>query len=87
MTTEQTISEAQIKAAIFTCLRQVAPEADLESLAPDINIREALDIDSFDFLNVLIALDAELGIEIPEADYGRLVTLADMIGYLSERVA
>jgi len=42
-------------------------------------MREALDIDSFDFLNFLIGLHEELGVEIPETDYGQLTMLADMI--------
>lgn len=82
MTAGRTISEAQIKAAIFSGLRQIAPEADLDSLAPDENVREALDIDSFDFLNFLIGLHDSLGVEIPEADYGRLTTLTNMTQYL-----
>jgi acyl carrier protein len=48
-------------------------------------MREALDIDSFDFLNFLIGLDDELGVEIPEADYGKLVSLNDLLDYLGAR--
>jgi len=50
------------------------------------NVREALDSDSFDFLNFLIGLHEELGVEIGGADYGQLTTLADMIRYLAARV-
>lgn len=80
------MTEAQIKEAIFKVLSQIAPEADLAKLAPDVNIREALDIDSFDHLNLLIGLHEELEVEIPEGDYGQLTTLTDIIGYLSARV-
>jgi acyl carrier protein len=80
------MTEAQIKQAIFKVLSQIAPEADLAMLAPDVNIREALDIDSFDHLNLLIGLHDELGVEIPEGDYGQLTTLTDIIRYLSARV-
>lgn len=83
MTATQPYSEAQIRAAILGGLRQVAPEADLDSLAPDANLREALDIDSFDFLTFLIGLDEALGVEIPEADYGQLATLAELTRYLA----
>ena len=86
MTALHTITEAQIKAAIFAGLSKIAPEADLDTLAPNENVRDALDIDSFDFLNFLIGLHEELGVEIPEADYGKLATLADMIQYISARV-
>jgi acyl carrier protein len=76
------MNEAQIKEAIFAGLHQVAPESNPASLRPDQNLREALDIDSFDFLNFLIGLHEKTGIEIPEADYGQLTTLDGMTRYL-----
>jgi acyl carrier protein len=48
-------------------------------------VRQALAIDSFDHLNCLIGLDAALGVEIPEADYGQLTTLADIVRHLAVR--
>ena len=77
------MTEAEIKSAIFAGLRQIAPESDPASLRPDQKIREALDIDSFDFLSFLVALHEKLGVEIPEADYGKLTTLDDMVRYLA----
>lgn len=79
------MNEADIKSAIFAGLRQIAPESDPDSLRPDQKIRETLDIDSFDFLNFLIALNEKLGVEIPEADYGKLTTLGEMTRYLAQR--
>ena len=74
-----------IKTAIFEGLSAIAPEADLEHLPLNVNVRQTLDIDSYDFLNFLIALHERLGVEIPEADYGKLNTLDEMIGYLAAR--
>jgi acyl carrier protein len=79
------MNEADIKSAIFAGLHQIAPESDPDSLSPDQKIRETLDIDSFDFLNFLIALHDKLGVEIPEADYGKLTTLGEMTRYLAQR--
>ena len=79
------MTEADLKSAIFAGLRGVAPESDPASLRPDARIRETLEIDSFDFLNFLIALHGKLGVEIPEADYGKLTTLGEMVRYLSAR--
>jgi acyl carrier protein len=76
------MSEEQILAALIVILEDVAPEADFDEIEPDEDIREALDIDSFDFLNVLIALNDETGVEIPEADYGKLVSLDDIVKYV-----
>jgi len=80
------MTEAQLKETIFKVLGQIAPEADLSTLGPDDNVRETLDIDSFDHLNFLIGLNEALGVEIPEGDYGQLTTLADIVPYLTARV-
>jgi acyl carrier protein len=81
------MNETEIKAAVFKVLRRIAPEATLESLPSDANLRETLDIDSFDFLQFLIGLNQELHIEIPEADYPKLTTLADITDYLGKKTA
>jgi acyl carrier protein len=80
------MTEAQLKETIVKVLGQIAPEADLSTLGPDENVRETLDIDSFDHLNFLIGLHEALGVDIPEGDYGQLTTLADIIRYLSARL-
>ena len=69
--------------AISRALARIAPEADLAALAPGADLRETLDIDSMDFLNFVVALHAETGIEVPEADYPQLATLAGCVAYLS----
>ena len=76
------MTDAQLREIVLKGLGKIAPEADLGALAPDANVRQALDIDSFYFLNVLIGLNEALGVEIPEADYGQLITLADIVRYL-----
>ncbi len=80
------MNEIELKDIILDGLRQVAPGADVDGLQPDDNLREALDIDSFDHLNFLIGLNTKLGVEIPEKDYGKLNTVAEMMEYLAVRV-
>jgi acyl carrier protein len=80
------MTETQITQVIFKLLRRIAPEADPSLLTPDENIRRALDIDSFDALNFFIGLHEELGVNIPESDYGQLNTISEMVRYLSTRV-
>jgi len=79
------MTETEIKAAILDGLARIAPESDPAELSSDENVRRALDIDSYDFLNFLIGLHEKLGVEIPEADYGKLNTLAEMTTYLASR--
>ncbi len=76
------VTRNQIKETIFDLLSAIAPEADFARLDPNADMRQALDIDSFDFLNFLIGLDEAIGVEIPEADYGKLVSLNDLLDYL-----
>jgi acyl carrier protein len=78
-------SESEIKAAIYAALRRIAPDAELAMLQPTEKLREALDIDSYDFLQFLITLNKQLGIDVPEADYGKLQTLAEVLSYLQTR--
>jgi acyl carrier protein len=76
------MSAEELKPIIFKVLGQIAPEADFGQLQPDENIQSALDIDSFDFLNLLIGLNEEIGVEIPEADYGEVSTLNGLVAYM-----
>ena len=77
------MTEAELRERVFKGLRQVAPETDPATLRPNENIREALDIDSYDFLQFLIGISEEFGVEIPEADYEQVFTLAGIFRYLS----
>ena len=66
-------------------LSWIAPEADFAALGDDEALREVLDLDSMDFLNFVAALHKATGIDIPEADYRKLFTLAGVQKYLSAR--
>jgi acyl carrier protein len=79
------MTEAELRKTVLDTLGDIAPEADLGALPPDSDLREELDIDSMDFLNFVIALHEKLGVDIPEADYPRLVTVDGAVGYLMER--
>ena len=81
------MNEEKIEQTIFNILRRIAPESEPSRLSADDNIRRALDIDSFDALNFFIQLNEQLGVEIPESDYGQLNTLAEMRRYLADRLA
>ncbi len=63
-------------------LSGIAPEADFAALGDDEQLREVLDLDSMDFLNFVAALHQATGIDIPEADYRHLATLAGVRKYL-----
>ena len=64
-------------------LAGIAPEADLASVGQDEDLREALDLDSMDFSNFVVALSQGAGVDIPEADTPRLRTLRGIAAYLA----
>lgn len=63
-------------------LADIAPDADLRDVKRTANLREALDIDSMDFLRLVQGVHARTGIDIPEADYRKVGTLDALVGYL-----
>jgi acyl carrier protein len=76
------MTEAESKAMICEILGNIAPEADPDALTGDEDLREALDLDSMDFMNFIVALHERTGIDIPEADYPKLRTVDSIIAYL-----
>jgi len=80
------MTKQQIRAALVEELSNVAPEADLASLDPGADLREALDIDSMDFLNFITAVDRRLGFAVPEADYQKLFTLDGAVEYIGTKL-
>jgi acyl carrier protein len=71
-----------IKKVIYTELKKIAPDTMPEALKPDENYREILDIDSFDALQFIVAIDEMLGINIPEEDYGKINTIQNLVNYI-----
>jgi len=85
MITALTPDEA--RSALLEAICAIAPETEPGSVLPDRPLREQLDLDSFDFLNVIIRLHERLGIDVPERDYGELGTLKSAVDYLVRRTA
>ena len=67
-------------------LGEIAPEANLARVDPAESLRDQLDIDSVDFLNVVLGLHSRLGVDIPEVDYPKLSTLDGCVSYLAARL-
>jgi acyl carrier protein len=69
------MSNIDVDAVLREELGNIAPEVDLKMIDPRADLREALDIDSMDFLNFVTAIHHRLGVDIPEIEYPKLVTL------------
>lgn len=70
---------------IVVLLQQIAPDTVPATLKLEENIRETLNIDSFDFLQFIIALNEKTGVEIPEEDYGKINTIQNAIEYIQNK--
>ena len=80
------MDDETLRKTIFETLRRIAPEVapgELESGTP---LRDQVDLDSMDWLNFLLGLHARLKVDIPEADYMKLVTLDDLFAYLKAKI-
>jgi acyl carrier protein len=80
------MNDAEIQTTVRRILAEITADAEANEIRADVRIRDQLDLDSMDFLNFLIAVDEAMHVEIPEADYPKLRTLDDIVGYLAARL-
>lgn len=74
----------QLKTLILEELSNIAPEIEADEVPLDQDMREALELDSMDFLNLVIAVSKRTQVAIPEADYAKVLTLNAMISYVMD---
>jgi acyl carrier protein len=75
------MNEQQARAIVLEALREIAPEVSPDELDPDIPFQDQIDIDSMDFLNLILALQERTGVEIPERDYPTMDSLRTCATY------
>ena len=76
----------QIRTEVLAIVRRLAPEVDPARIIPDKSLRAQIDLDSMDWLNVLATIHEKLGVNIPETDYAKVVTLDGIVAYLAEKI-
>jgi acyl carrier protein len=77
---------SEIRAIVLTTIKGIAPEIDENELQPDQPLRDQVDLDSMDWLNVIIGLHGRLRVDIPESDYAKLTTLDAIVEYLAAKL-
>jgi len=80
------MNEQELKEVVLRALSDIAPEVDVAALDPGKDLRDQIDLDSVDFLNFVISLHKELGVEIPDADVPKFTTLNGCVAYLLKRM-
>jgi acyl carrier protein len=81
------VSDDELRTLILREVGNIAPEIDLAQIDPASNLREQVDLDSMDMLNLLIAIHGATGVDIPEADYAKMTSVDDAVAYLRTRVS
>ena len=76
----------QIRAAIINIITDIAPDEDLSNLKGDVRLREQIDLDSMDFLDIVMELRKRYNVEVPEAEYMQLATLDSSVNYLEPKL-
>ncbi len=76
----------EIRQAILDILHDIAPDEDLTGLKEDVPFREQLELDSMDFLDIVMELRKRYRIQIPETEYSELASMASTVRYLEPRM-
>ena len=76
------MTNAEIKEVILDILENIAPDEDLSALKEDIPLREQLQLDSMDFLDIVMELRKRYRVQIPEDDYIELASMQSTVRYL-----
>ncbi|QDV25359.1 acyl carrier protein [Aureliella helgolandensis] len=81
------MSPAEIRDEIIDILSEIAPDEDLSNLNDEQSFREQMELDSMDFLDIVMELRKRHRIQIPEDQYGELASMASTVKYLEPKMA
>lgn len=77
---------AEIEQAVLEILSDIAPDEDLSAIKPDVSFRDQLEMDSMDFLDIVMELRKRYRVQIPEEDYPALASMKSTVEYLEPRM-
>jgi len=77
------MNREDIVEALKDIIHTIAPDEDVSNLKPDVKLREQIELDSMDFLDIVMELRKRYGVQVPEDDYKELATLDGCVSYLS----
>ena len=76
----------EIRAAIIDILADIAPDEDLTDLTDEVAFRDQLELDSMDFLDIVMELRKRYRVQVPEEDYPELNSMATTVTYLTPKM-
>ena len=80
------MADQRVKQIILDIIATVAPDADVSNVRSDVRLRDQLDMDSMDFLDIVMELRKRFKIEVPKEDYPQLATLDSCVSYLGPKL-
>lgn len=80
------MTPAEIREEILDILSDITPDDDLGALADEKPFREQLELDSMDFLDIVMELRKRHRVQIPEEDYGQLASMHSTVTYLTPKM-
>ena len=80
------MAPADIRHVILDILERIAPDEDLSELNDGVPFREQMELDSMDFLDIVMELRKRHRIQIPEEEYGELASMQSTVAYLTPRM-
>lgn len=80
------MNREEIIVAIKDIITTIAPDEDVSGLATDLRLRDQIELDSMDFLDIVMELRKRYGVQVPEEDYKELATLDGCVAYLGPKL-
>ena len=79
------MTKDEVKQVVLDIIADIAPDEDLSNVKPDVRLRDQMQLDSMDFLDIVMELRKRHGIEVPDADCLQLATLDRCGEYLTPK--
>lgn len=76
----------EVRQVVVDIISDIAPDEDITSIKDDVSLREQLDLDSMDFLDIVMELRKRHKVEVPAEDYPQLATMASCVSYLTPKM-
>jgi acyl carrier protein len=76
------MTEEDVRKKVLEIISYIAPDEDLSAIKDDEPLRDQIGLDSMDFVDIVLELRKRHRIQIPEEDYGKLLTMGGIVQYL-----
>jgi len=76
------MTKEEVKTSLLNIISEIVPDEDVMNLEQNTSIRDQIDLDSMDFLDIIMELRKKYQVEIPEEDYPELATMNSSVTYL-----